>query len=66
MKIKIDRNSEEGREYPIITIDTKKCIYPYAIREALIIAMELDGYGKGDIEAVFNTGRDLAAKEPKQ
>lgn len=38
MKIEINRNESE-RETPMITIDTKTCHYPYAIRNAIELAL---------------------------
>jgi len=53
MKITVERNNDE-RQTPIVTIDTKTCHYPYSIRQALILALELDGYTKETIDEVFN------------
>jgi hypothetical protein len=58
MIITIDRSKEE-RQFPIITIDTKHCKYPYAIIEALELALRLDGYYEGTIDAVFNRNQDV-------
>ena len=52
MKIIIDRSNEE-RQYPITTIDTKTCHYTYAIREALELALKLDGCTEQTIDEVF-------------
>jgi len=52
MKIIIERNQSE-RQTPIVTIDTKTCDYPYAIRDAMKLALELDGYTKETINEVF-------------
>jgi hypothetical protein len=52
MKIIIDRSDEE-RQSPIVTIDTKTCHYPYAIREAIELALKLDGYSPEMIDEVF-------------
>lgn len=49
MKIIIKRNEQQ----PEITIDMSTVHYPYAIRETLILAMELDGYIKETINEVF-------------
>jgi hypothetical protein len=57
MKIIVERNND-GRQYPIVTIDTKTCHYPYAIRNALILALELDGYTSNDINEVFGLALD--------
>ena len=53
MKITIDRNYPDSRQSPIITIDTKHCCYPYAIRETIELALKLDGYSKETISEVF-------------
>jgi hypothetical protein len=52
MKIIVERNNDE-RQYPIVTIDTKTCHYPYAIRDALMLALEIDGYPLSTINEVF-------------
>jgi hypothetical protein len=52
MKITIERNEKE-HQGANVTIDTKGLIYPYAIREALELAMEIDGYTKQGIAEVF-------------
>ena len=58
MKIIIDRNSISERQRAVVTVDTKHCLYPYAIREAIELALELDGYTKETIDDVF--GRRMA------
>ena len=58
MKIIIDRNSISARQTAVVTVDTKHCLYPYAIREAIELALELDGYTKETIDDVF--GRRMA------
>jgi hypothetical protein len=58
MKIIIERNEEE-LQTPIVTIDTKTCHYPYAIRDALKLALELDGYDKETINQVFGIMVDV-------
>ena len=52
MKIIIERDQSET-ETPIVTIDTKTCYYPYAIRDAIELALEIDGYSKETINEVF-------------
>ena len=52
MKIIIEREQSESQT-PIVTIDTKTCFYPYAIRNAIELALELDGYDKETINEVF-------------
>lgn len=61
MKIIIERNQSE-RQTPIVTIDTKTCYYPYAIRNAIELALELDGYSKETILEVFNKGNNTQSK----
>lgn len=46
------------RQKPIVTIDTETCHYPYAIREAIELALELDGYTKETIDEVFGRQRE--------
>jgi hypothetical protein len=57
MKITIDRTNEQ-RQTPIVIIDTKSCNYPYAIREALELALKLDGYTDNTINEVFGRYQD--------
>jgi hypothetical protein len=57
MKITITNHNDQ-RQAPEVTIDTKSLTYPYAIRNALGLALELDGYDKSTIDEVFY--RDLA------
>jgi hypothetical protein len=57
MRIIIDRTNEE-RQTPIVTIDTKSCNYPNAIREALELALKLDGYTDNTIDEVFGRNQD--------
>jgi len=53
MEIIVKRNQDE-RQSPIVTIDLKTCHYPYAIRDALQLALQLDGYDISTIKEVFN------------
>ena len=53
MKIIIDRNLTESRQFAIVEIDTKECSYPYAIRDAITLSLELDGFSKETINEVF-------------
>lgn len=62
MKIIIERNQSESQT-PIVTIDTKTCHYPYAIRDAIELALELDGYGKDTINEVFDIMPDTVITE---
>lgn len=63
MKIIVERNNDE-RQTPIVTIDTKTCYYPYAIRNALELALELDGYDKSTIKEVFNMVSAVKCEPP--
>ena len=59
-----NRNAGEGeREYPIITIDTTTCHYPYAIREALEQALLLDGYTQKMVDEIMNRFTDSCKEE---
>ena len=62
MKIIIERNQSETQT-PIVTIDTKTCHYPYAIRDAIELALELDGYTKETINEVFGIYPDVVITE---
>jgi hypothetical protein len=57
MIITINRTNEQ-RQTAIVTIDTKSCNYPYAIREALELALKLDGYSNYTIDEVFEKNQD--------
>ena len=59
MKIIIKRNSQR----PIVTIDTKNCYHPYAIRDAMKLALELDGHSKETINEVFGIYPDVVITE---
>ena len=59
MKIIIKRDSQK----PIVTIDTKNCYYPYAIRDAMKLALELDGHSKETINEVFGIYPDVVITE---
>lgn len=52
MKIIIEPNKNE-RQSPEVVLDLKTCHYPYAIREAIQLALKLDGYDEGTIREVF-------------
>tara|TARA_R110000796_G_scaffold192618_1_gene309258 strand:+ start:348 stop:581 length:234 start_codon:yes stop_codon:yes gene_type:complete len=58
MKIVIERNQSESQT-PIVTIDTKTCHYPYAIRNAIELALEIDGHSKETIREVFGIMPDV-------
>jgi len=54
MKITINNNNGDSRQSAIVTIDTKYCNYPYAIREAFELALKQDGHAESVIDEVFN------------
>lgn len=58
MKIIIEKDNQESQT-PIVQIDTKTCHYPYAIRNALELALQLDGYTESTINEVFNRYNDV-------
>lgn len=62
MKIIVKNNTNE-RQSPEVTIDTSTCHYPYAIREALQLALELDGYTKETINEVFGRTPVVCAQD---
>lgn len=68
MKIIIDNNTSDSRQSAIVEIDTKHCNYPYAIQEALELALKLDRYSQETINAVFNKefedGKKMAEPDP--
>ena len=55
MKIIVKRNEQN----PEITIDLKDVHYAYAIRNALMLALEIDGFAQETINDVFNLGEDV-------
>ena len=59
MKIVIKKNEQVAKH----TIDTKECIYPYAIKRAFRLAMELDGFAKQTIDEVFGESEDFKSKK---
>jgi hypothetical protein len=63
MKITITNHNDQ-RQAPEVTIDTKGLTYPYAIRNALDLALELDGYDKSTIDEVFY--RNVAVCQDKE
>ena len=59
MKIIIKRNDQTAKH----TIDTKDCHYPYAIRNDIELALELDGYTKETIKEVFGIMPDAVEEK---
>ena len=66
MKIIVDRNTPDSRQFATVEIDTKHCYYPYAIRDAIQLALELDGYSKETINEVFNQMPDAKCEDPEE
>ena len=50
MKIIVQKNLENAK----VEIDTKNCSYQWGFRDALILAMEIEGFHKSFIDQVFN------------
>ena len=50
MKIIVKRNEQEAE----VTIDLKDVYHPYAIRDAIQLALEIDGFTEEIIAEVFN------------
>lgn len=50
MKIIVKRNEAQ----PEVTIDLKGVQYAYAIRDAIKLALQIDGFGENTILQVFN------------
>ena len=50
MKIIVKRNEAQ----PEVTIDLKGVHYVYAIRDAIKLALQIDGFGENTILQVFN------------
>lgn len=61
LKIIVRRNEQT----PEITIDLKGVHYPYAIRDAIKLALEIEGFTEQTISEVFNQMPD-AKCEPKR
>jgi ethanolamine utilization protein EutQ (cupin superfamily) len=59
MKIIVKRNEQQ----PKITLDLKDVHYPYAIRDAIQVALEIDGFTKETIAEIFNQMPDAKAEE---
>ncbi len=59
MRIIIDSRTQR----PLVTIDTHTCTYPYAIRDAIKLALKLDGYDKETINEIFGIMPDVCYEE---
>ena len=60
MKITIKRNEQVAEHI----IDLHSCVYPYAIKQAFILSMELDGFTEDTIAEVFGEYKDVKCNEP--
>jgi hypothetical protein len=47
---------------PVTTIDTEVCSHPSSIREALVLALKLDGCDESIIDQVFNREKVTTCK----
>lgn len=65
MKIIIDNTNFDNNQRPLVTIDTDACTYPYAIRDAIKLALELDGYSLETINEVLGITQDVCCEEVK-
>ena len=61
LKIVVRRNEQQ----PEITIDLKGVHYPYAIRDAIQLALEIEGFTKETILEVFNQMPDTKCEPSK-
>ncbi len=62
MKIIIDQNHPTGTQSAIVTIDTSTCFYPYAIKKAIKLALELDGVTQEAINEIFGKPSEKTQK----
>lgn len=63
MRIIIDNRDFDSTQRPLVTIDTHTCTYPYAIRNAIKLALELDGYIEKTINEVLGVTQDVCCEE---
>ena len=63
MRIIIDNRDFDSTQRPLVTIDTHTCTYPYAIRDAIKLALELDGYSLETINEVLGVTQDAFCGE---
>lgn len=52
------------KDGPVTTIDTEACSHSYAIREALELALKLDGCDESIIDQVFNREKGKPELDP--
>ena len=63
MRIIIDNRDFDSTQRPLVTIDTHTCTYPYAIRNAIELALKLDGYDEATIKEVFGIMPDVCCEK---
>ena len=63
MRIIIDNRDFDSTQRPLVTIDTHTCIYPYAIRNAIELALKLDGHDEATIKEIFGIMPDVCCEE---
>ena len=54
MKIIVQKNLESAK----VEINTKDCSYQWAFRDAIVLAMEIEGHHQSFIDQVLNQERD--------
>ena len=47
------KNTNKERQSPTVTINTEGCFYPYAMRDAIKLALTLDGFEDETINEIF-------------
>ncbi len=63
MRIIIDNRDFDSTQRPLVTIDTHTCTYPYAIRNAIELALKLDGHDEATIKEIFGIMPDVCCEE---
>jgi hypothetical protein len=61
MIITINKKTDNA---PIVTVDTSTCYYPYAIKDAIKLALKIDGHDEETINEVFGIMPDVCCDEP--
>jgi hypothetical protein len=61
MIITINKKTDNA---PIVTVDTSTCYYPYAIRDAIKLALKIDGHDEVTINEVFGIMPSFCCNEP--
>lgn len=65
MIITVNTNNSE-RQSAIVTINTQTCHYPYAIRDAFELALQLEGHSQEAINEIFNQYQDTIPDEQEK